>query len=393
MRWLGDPHNFGRRVGLDAGRVSKPRALLWEWLLLSRESPLRRLLSVAARADGLDAASFSFLPTLKFYASKRGALGEVEELTLEPLRRANHTARALAEVAGRALAFFSWFGVSDLHWENLALGLDRRGRLVFSPVDVEMILSELALPTETHLLPDTDPDYAVTYQHACGIRRVLAFLGKPIEPADLVAMVSSYRELLAFLDRHAAEIAKVFAGLPGLRETPIRVSLRGTAEYVNANAELWPPLLDAELEQLARADIPYFFRLYGRPGIHYYGNADLTELRRLPLRGDVPKLEPLLSIERGLRAASRHKLRREGLFTLLGAFDHPDFAGRYGSAELEISFLKRRIDVRFADGEELGTQRDLSAWVSSVYLPCRCGEARSVFVPARTRCAQPSGGV
>jgi len=393
MRWLGDPHNFGRRVGLEAGRVSKPRALLWEWLLLSRESPLRRLLTAAARADGLSAASFTFLPTLKFHASRPGALAEVEELTLAPLRKANHTARALAEATGRVLAFFSWFGVSDLHWENLALGLDSRGDLVFSPVDIEMILSDLALPTETHLLPDTDPDYAVPYQHACGIRRVLPFLGKPIEPEDLVAMVSSYRTLLAFLERHSTEIAAVFAGLPSLRETPIRVSLRSTAEYVHANAELWPPLLDAELEQLERSDIPYFFRLYGRPGIHYYGNAALTELKRLPLRGDVPKLEPLLPIERGLRAPSRHKLRQEGLFTVLGAFDHPDFAGRYGSAELEINFLKRRIDVRFADGEALGTRRDLRAWVSSVYLPCRCGEARSVFVPARTRCTQPLGGV
>ena len=32
------------------------------------------------------------------------------------------------------------------------------------------------------------------------------------------------------------------------------------------------------------------------------------------------------------------------------------------------------------------TRRDLSAFVSSVYLPCQCGEVRSVFVPAVTVC-------
>ncbi len=41
---------------------------------------------------------------------------------------------------------------------------------------------------------------------------------------------------------------------------------------------LWPPLLDAEAEQLARGDIPYFFRLYGRRGIFYYQNRALTAL-------------------------------------------------------------------------------------------------------------------
>ena len=40
---------------------------------------------------------------------------------------------------------------------------------------------------------------------------------------------------------------------------------------------------------------------------------------------------------------------------------------------------------RLAD-EELESRRDLSAFVGSVYLPCRCGEVHSVFVPAVTVC-------
>ena len=99
-------------------------------------------------------------------------------------------------------------------------------------------------------------------------------------------MAASYCTLLAFLDRHAREIARVLAALPGFRETPIRVCLRGTEEYVRAlSVPLWPPLLDAEAEQLARGDIPYFFRLYGRRGIFYYQNRALTALGRLPLAG------------------------------------------------------------------------------------------------------------
>jgi hypothetical protein len=259
--------------------------------------------------------------------------------------------------------------------------------VVFTPLDVEMILADLSLPTETKLLPDADPEVAAICRHAAGVRRALPYLGKPVDPADLVAMVSAYGSTLVFLDRHAREIAAVFAGLPELWEMPIRVCLRGTDEYVRANAKtLWPPLLDAETEQLARGDIPYFFQLYGRSGIHYFGNRELTRLERLPLEGDVPQLDPVLEVSRGFRSPSRKKLREDGLFTVLGAFDHGSFAGKHESDGLEVTFKKRALVLKLPDGEELESRRNLSAFVGSVYLPCRCGEVLSVFVPEVTVC-------
>jgi len=385
---LGDSHNFGRRVALRAGRVHKPRALLWEWLLLAAESPLRRLLDEQSERDGWARDAFGFLPTLKFFRSKSGIGGAVEEVRLSPLPAlSEHDRRSLAVLVGRSLALWSWLGVSDLHWENLVLGVNGQGRIVFGPLDIELILADLSLPTETKLLPDADPEYAVICQHACGVRRVLPYLGKPVDPDALLAMAAAYRATLAFLDRHTTAIAGVFSGLADLRTTPIRVCLRGTEEYVSAGGkELWPPLLDAEAEQMARGDIPYFFRLYGQPGIHYYGNQTLTEVKRMPLYGDVPQLDPVLSIARGLRAPSRKTLREEGLFMLLGAFDHPALTGQHKSAELEVSFRARSTVVKLPGGEELRSARDLSAHVSSVYLPCRCGEVEAAFVPTVTVC-------
>jgi hypothetical protein len=393
-RPLGDSHNFGRRVRLQGGRIVKPRALLWEWLLLSADSPLRRLLDQAARQDELGDDAFGFLPTLRFYGGLDARGGEVEQLRLDPLRsRSKATRSALAGIVGRSLALWSWLGVADLHWENLVLGTDRRGRVVFGPLDIEMILAELSLPTETKLLPDADPEYAVICQHAAGVRRVLPYLGKPVEVGDLLTMAAAYRATLELLDRHSGALAKLFASLPGLRETPLRVLLRGTAEYVNAGPATWPPLLEAEAEQLERGDIPYFFRLYGRPGLHYFGNAALTELKRLPLRGDVPQLDPTLPVSRGLRSPTRQKLLADGLLAVLAAFDHPGLRGKHAHPELAVSFAARTLRVTFPDGEELLSQRDLSAFVSSVYLPCRCGEVRSVFVPPVTVCKLGEQGV
>jgi hypothetical protein len=386
---LGDSHNFGRRVSLGAGRVRKPRTLLWEWLVLASESPLRRLLDEASASAGLGPEAFGFLPTLEFFELDATRGGQVERAQLEPLPTLDGEGkRALAEIVGRSLALWSWLGVADLHWENLILGVDRRGRTVFGPLDVEMILADLARPTETKLLPDADPEYAELCRHAAGVRRVLPYLGKPIAAAELVEMASAYLGTLTFLDRHAAAIAQLLQELPDLQRAPIRICLRSTAEYVHADSRsLWPPLLEAETEQLERGDIPYFFRLYGRPGIHYFGNEELTELKQLPESGDVPQLDPILRLSRGLRSPTRKRLRTEGLFTLLGAFDHSSLTGKHANEALEIAFRGRTLLVRLADGEELESRRDLSAFVGSVYLPCQCGEVRSVFVPEVTACA------
>ncbi len=391
---LGDSHNFGRRVSLRAGRVYKPRTLLWEWLMLSADSPLRRFLEETAERDGLGPEAFGFLPDLAFFRSEEGHGGEVERIELEPLPEPSVDGRrALARIVGRSIALWSWLGVSDLHWENLVLGVDRRGRVVFGPLDIEMILADLSLPTETKLLPDADPEYAAICRHACGVRRVLPYLGKPALASDVLAMAAAYLGTLAFLDRHARKIADVFAGLPGLRETPIRVCLRGTDEYVHARSKaLWPPLLEAEKEQMARGDIPYFFRLYGLPGIHYYGDEELLQRKRLPLEGDVPQLDPVLEVSRGFRSPTREKLREEGLFTLLGAFDHKSLAGKHEMDGLEVTFSARTLIVTLPKGEEMHSRRNLSAFVSRVYLPCRCGEVRSVFVPPVTVC-EARGGV
>jgi hypothetical protein len=385
---LGDSHNFGRRVVVGARRVEKPRTVFWERLLLDGRSPLRRALASVAERAGLGADAFGFLPSLGFWPERAGLGGEVERVVLEPLGRLTaREKRELATVLGRSLALHAFLGVADLHWENLALGADARGRIVLAPLDIELILGDFALPTETKLLPDADPEYADTCRHAAGVRRALPYLAKPVAAEHLVPMVAAYLSLLDVLERHGGELARVVARTPGFRTAPIRVCLRGTDEYVRARSvPPWPPLLDAELEQLERDDVPYFFRLYGERGIHYYANRALTRRKTLPLRGDVPKLEPLLSVARGFQSPKHQRLREEGVFTLLGAFDHAGLAGRHACDGYEVAFGARSLAVTLPNGDTLRTRRNLGAFVGSVYLPCRCGEVRSVFVPPITRC-------
>lgn len=382
----GDSHNFGHRVTIEGNLVHKPRTLLWEWLTIGEGSPLRALLCTLAKDEGHEGA-FAFLPELRFSSPSAREGGRVERLDLAPLGELSRDEkRALATVVGRSLALWSWLGVSDLHWENLALGRARDGHVVFGPLDVEIVFDDFAFPTATKLLPEACPEYGAMNRHAAGLRRVLPFLGKPLEVGDLVATVGAYAATLALLDRHRTRIAETILAVPQLRDAPIRVLLRGTGEYVESRTKrVWPPLLDAEAEQLARGDIPYFFRLYGRPGIHYFVEPTLERLGRLPLRGDVPQLAALLSLEKGLRSKLHRKLGEEGLFTVVGAFDHPSFAGTHTVGDFGITFGARAVTLHTADGE-LETRRDMRAFVGSVYQRCRCGEVKTALVPATTVC-------
>lgn len=397
-RKLGDSHNFGRRVVERDGRIGKPRTVFWEWLLLCADSPLRALLDRIARLDD-GQVRFDFLPSLRFDTPTScldgggGMSGEVERIALHPLQIATTADRqTLAEVTGRAIALYSWLGLGDLHWENMALGSDSQGRVIFAPLDVELMLDDHDLPTATRLLPEADPDYAFLYQHACGVRRVLPFLGKPLPISALLAMVLAYHQTLAALDRHSDAIAATLSALPGVRQAPLRVCLRSTGDYLHAGADLDPPLLRAEIDQLDRGDIPYFFRLYGRPGIHYFTDSALATSGRLPGRGDVPQLAPLLSLSKGLRSPRRRSLAEQGLFCLLSAFDHPSYRGEHTLDALHVRFSSRRLLLRLHGKDELETHRDLRDHVTSVYLPCQCGEVDSPLVPHVTRCHMATAG-
>ncbi|MEM1181370.1 MAG: hypothetical protein AAGM22_23710 [Acidobacteriota bacterium] len=394
---LGDTHNFGRRVTRRGNRIVKPRTVVWERLLLDASSPVRSALGEIALRVG-NPKAFDFLPSLDFFPAEEGPGGEVEAIQLAPLGSAGAFSAGdraeLARATGRSLALWTWLGVSDLHWENLVLGRDPSGTIIFSPVDIESLFDDLRLPTETKLLPDADPEYALVSRHASGVRRVLPYLGKPVSPQTLVAMAEAYVTALEWLDGGAAEVAAAIRTVGNLKETPIRVCLRGTGTYVYSQTDLqaqieplWPPLLDGELEQLDRGDIPYFFRLYGQPGIHhYYSDEDLTSWKTLPLDGDVPQLEPLLDLERGLASPGGRSLREEGLFALIAAFDDPSLSGRHRLGDFTVELTEDEIIVGFPSGDELACDRDLSDFVAGVYVPCRCGEVETVFVPAVTTC-------
>jgi len=302
--------------------------------MLSTGSPLRRFLESEGELD--------FLPALAIDRRR----GRVERLKLAPLRKGRED--ELAAIVGKSLALWAWLGVADLHWENMALGV-QKGRLVLGPLDIEMMFGDMRLPTQTKLIPEADPEYGEELRRAAGVRVALVHLGAPIRGEHLVAIVMAYRATLDFLDRHTKEIARILQPF----DAPIRVLLRATSDYMKDPVP-WPPLLECEREQMDRGDVPYFFRLRGKRGIRWFKDA------RLRTTGIVPAdTEPLLP--RTMRSPSRRVLREQGTLAVVGAFDHPSLTGKHGP----LTLGKRIV---FEDGGDvMECPRNLRAIVGSVY--------------------------
>jgi hypothetical protein len=390
---VGDTHNFGRRVEVGDTWVEKPRTVFWEWLLLAAESPLRRALAELEPRPFVSGPFFSFLPALEFVSPFSLTGGKVSRASLSALdsksfsgSKARDARLELAHIAGRAMALFAWFGVADLHWENMILGRGDEGQLVFAPVDVEILFADMDSPVQTKLIADPDPEYAELSQHAAGFRRLLPYLGKPVEGPTIAAMVAGYAQTYALLQAHRSKLAEAVL-LPQFALQPIRVCLRATAEYIDPERRPWPPWLAAEIEQLKRGDIPYFFQLYGEGRLRWFTSRALDASSALPSRGDVPRAPALLDIRRDFRGKNRESLLTRGLFAIVGALDHPDLRGTFEAFDASLRLGARKVVIA-VHGEELEATRSLESVVSSLYMPCRCGEVQTVFVPPKTRCRE-----
>ncbi|MEQ1920175.1 MAG: hypothetical protein ABL955_13355, partial [Elusimicrobiota bacterium] len=146
----GDAHNFGRRVSVGpSGRVEKPRCIEWERLFLG-DSRLRfelvRLFRTNATPD-----PFELFPTLSFARdAEMDFSGTVERLAWRPAFPP--LTEPLASRIGAVIGLASWFGMGDLHRQNVAFGTLDDGHPVCAPLDIECLLVDHQLPAQSRLI-------------------------------------------------------------------------------------------------------------------------------------------------------------------------------------------------------------------------------------------------
>jgi len=160
---------------------------------------------------------------------------------------------------GILIAVCSYFGIGDLHDQNMAVGRVRdTGNFICSPLDIECIFSLCRLPSQTLLIPSK---YAT--DKTCGLKDVLKLLpeSRKERHASLVQILFAYLKTLELLSQDKSITKALLSSLP--QDLPIRVIIRDTQVYYDhlKRNKSFAALLSEEL-QLKRGDIPFFYRKY-----------------------------------------------------------------------------------------------------------------------------------
>lgn len=341
---LGDPHNFGQRVARLGDQIVKPRCLLWEWLFLSGDSPLRQTLERIALRQSTFSPMRAF-PRLKFSSDTPAELirgGCVEFLELRPISPQGSISEYDARMIGAAVATCAWFGLSDLHHENIAFGRSANDELVWGPIDIESAFADFELLSQTLLLPTRGVPHA-------GLISVIDSVRLSGCIKSITSLCRGYIDAFDFLNSHCDEIYSSINGVIAIDSIPNRLILRPTRQYLsylNGEASYFFPLMcEAEINQLRRGDVPYFLQFTGQRQVFVVDRNGSLALVDLPneLASHMDIFQCALTKGKPRRVHLR-SLVCNGVMQLLRAFDFGQ-GSRCEIDDLTVAFGDDRIEL------------------------------------------------
>ena len=168
---LGDPHNFGKKVTLESnGFIHKPRSLFLEQVFLDRSSSFRKKFDFKILELFKKEITTSIFPDLTFSKLMSPLYdGTVTKLILD---KEEILSTEVLIKTGILLGTCSYFGIGDLHDQNMAIGRVQGGsQFICSPLDIECIFSLCRLTSQTLLIPS----HFATIE-TCGLKEILKLL-------------------------------------------------------------------------------------------------------------------------------------------------------------------------------------------------------------------------
>ncbi len=254
MNQLGDTHNFGQSVQLSENWVKKPRPLFWEWLFLSMASPLRQLSQTGERLSP-EADPFTFFPDLKFNfedVARLKSSGKVE--FCKQTSAAKIEGSLLAKGFGHCLAQALFWGITDLHFENIAFAEVSKSKqpLIF-PIDIETIFYRQNLLSQSSMLKSSK-----NQRIAVGARQLLDLR------LNVAEIIDSFLKATLFFQENRIKISTVLTALQ-IQQYPIRCILKPTYQYFSflKTGTTDIEFFSEEIVQMKRGDIPYFYTYLG----------------------------------------------------------------------------------------------------------------------------------
>ena len=147
---VGEFHNFGKAVKrVSKDLIHKPRSIFWEWLFIG-SSPLRKVLDdILFEASPITASwpLTTFLTDDNFSSGNVGFISATQggAVSLQEARQIGFT-----------FGIVLWFGLGDLHYQNIVVGKQAGDKFIFAPLDIESIFEDVFLPSQTLLLPNIE---------------------------------------------------------------------------------------------------------------------------------------------------------------------------------------------------------------------------------------------
>ncbi len=264
MNNLGDVHNFGEFVYAENKKVFKPRTLFWEHLFLNSKSELRKMINQLCDENGL-ASPFNIAPDLEFELLNFSN-GWVERLRLSQNTKqlTINESQSVAAVVG--LCF--WFGIGDLHFENVFIGRNENDTLICFPIDIEVIFEKLTHVNQTLLFPSN-----IISERKCGLSNILNNLSGLNEDSKFI-FIKTFLEFISMLNENAESILSKIIELNKDGNNYLRIILRDTKTYIEIleGSLKCADLIPEELVQIARGEVPFFVRLLDSDQIYYFKN-------------------------------------------------------------------------------------------------------------------------
>lgn len=319
---LSDSHRFGQRVKRQpSGYFIKPRSVALEGLLLNqnlRPSFISEILGYSVHLKTEQLSDWE---------------GRVEALQPELTKNGFEH---YSYFCGRLLALATYFGIIDLHSENIGIASTQTSlgtAWVPVPLDVEVILWNAPSGMDTLLYPSK-----LISEKLCGFqshlnRHLNSPLGASPVNLDYKKVLQGFIEATEVCLNHLNQFFWLDHWLSS-QQVPIRVLLRSTHLYQkilklkNETPELdfkslvlsAGPLLDSEIFQLQQNDIPYYFttRFEAHKYFTFKYFSSSHEVQECSPQQFLPTLQSTLQLPSVL--ASQSRLQAVGNTTLLQLF-------------------------------------------------------------------------
>lgn len=350
---LGDRHNFGRFVELANGSIVKPRSLYWDYNIVDPQGFIRKSLEKKLAERTININFFENFSKVNFeIISSIHYTGKTTFLNSSPAKDCvnnNITNYDDFIKLGSFIGFSTILGIGDLHKDNIIWLFDKKkSKLFFTPIDIESILNNYELPSQTFL---------ISGKNISKEKSALGWLQSASSDEKLMKVCSSliigHIEFIDYITLNASKLESIILQNlfkeKGSARSRSRVITRDTEDYYNYLKGRSNDCFPEEIKQLNNNDIPYFFRIYPSNNIYFFRDEELTDYEQIgPEMSDfIHRNNTTIRDFKSLNAERTNQIKLFGAIQIFRMFifnSHTDY--QYSFKDYEVFLNHKQLTIK-----------------------------------------------